>query len=50
MRSHFVHMRDQKANQSAMIARNGHQAFADVAEELMLVVVLWGVFILASLS
>ncbi|MDD4913639.1 MAG: hypothetical protein PHW13_01205 [Methylococcales bacterium] len=50
MTSHSVHMRDQKANQIAMMARTDRQALAGMIEEITVVVVLWGVFILASLS
>jgi hypothetical protein len=50
MINHSVHMRDQKANQMAMIARTDRQTLANMVEEITLVVVLWGVFILASLT
>lgn len=42
-----VHMRDQKANQTAMLHRADRQAILNMIEEITLVVVLWGVFLLA---
>ncbi|MGZ4958310.1 MAG: hypothetical protein ACXV7J_03575 [Methylomonas sp.] len=47
---HSVHMRDQKANQMAMLAKTDRQAVVNMIEEITLVVVLWGVFFLATLS
>jgi hypothetical protein len=43
-----VHMRDQKANQQAMRGKNNRIAAINMAEEITLVVVLWGVFFIAS--
>ncbi|CAD6881629.1 MULTISPECIES: hypothetical protein [Methylomonas] len=43
-----VHMRDQKANQTAMLSRADRQAAINMIEEITLVVVLWGVFLLAT--
>lgn len=43
-----VHMRDQKANQIAMRARRHRQAAISLIEEMTLVVVLWGVFLMAG--
>ncbi|WFP49575.1 hypothetical protein PL263_15925 [Methylomonas sp. EFPC3] len=43
-----VHMRDQKANQLAMHIRADRQAALNMIEEITLVVVLWGVFLLAA--
>jgi len=48
MSHHSVHMRDQKANQMAMLARNHRQVLSDIVEEIALVVMLWGVFLLSS--
>ena len=45
-----VHMRDQKANQIAMIIKADRQATLHLVEELTMIVVLWGVFYLASLQ
>lgn len=43
-----VHMRDQKANQSAMLSRSARQTMINMVEEITLVLVLWGVFLIAS--
>ncbi|QWF72625.1 hypothetical protein KEF85_13545 [Methylomonas paludis] len=45
-----VHMRDQKANQLARISRTNKQAMLNLVEEIILVVVLWGMFFLTILS
>lgn len=45
-----VHMRDQKANQLAMHSREFWQTAINMIEEITLVVVLWGVYLLASAS
>jgi len=45
-----VHMRDQKANQLAMHTREFWQTAINMIEEITLVVVLWGVYLLASTS
>lgn len=45
-----VHMRDQKANQIAMIIKADRQATLHFVEELTMIVVLWGVFYLATLQ
>jgi len=50
MNNNFVHMRDQKANQMAMLAKYDRQALADRVEEITLVVVLWGMFFVASMT
>lgn len=50
MMNHSVHMRDQKANQIAMLAKTDRQALVNMVEEITLVVVLWGVFFLATTS
>jgi hypothetical protein len=47
---HSVHMRDQKANQRALLSKSDRQALVNMVEEITLVVVLWGVFFLATLS
>lgn len=44
------HMRDQKANQVAMSVKLNRQAAINLAEELTMVAVLWGMFFLATLS
>lgn len=43
-----VHMRDQKANQTAMHSRELRQMAINMIEELTLVIVLWGVYLLNS--
>jgi hypothetical protein len=48
MNNHNVHMRDQKANQTAMLNRTTRQTVVNMIEEITLVIVLWGVFLLAS--
>lgn len=45
-----VHMRDQKANQLAMRSRQFRQLAINRLEDLTVVVVLWGVFLLAGAS
>ncbi|MGD0958377.1 MAG: hypothetical protein ABSB19_01075 [Methylomonas sp.] len=45
-----VHMRDQKANQIAMLNRITRRTVISIVEEVTLVVILWSVFILASQS
>ncbi|MDT4332144.1 hypothetical protein ACQE3E_20645 [Methylomonas sp. MED-D] len=45
---HTVHMRDQKANQVAMLNRVARQSAINMLEEITLVIVLWGVFLLAT--
>jgi hypothetical protein len=47
---HSVHMRDQKANQMAMMAKTDREEFVNRVEEITLVVVLWGVFFVSTLS
>lgn len=47
---HSVHMRDQKANQIAMLSKADRQAAINMLEEITLVVVLWGVFFVATLA
>lgn len=49
MLNHSVHMRDQKANQMAMLAKSGQEALINLIEEITLVIVIWGMFFLASL-
>lgn len=48
--NHSVHMRDQKANQMAMLNKSDRQTMINMVEEITLVVVLWGVFFVATLS
>lgn len=43
-----VHMRDQKANQIAMHSREIRQMAINMIEEITLVIVLWGVYLLTS--
>ncbi len=43
-----VHMRDQKANQLAMHSREIRQMAINMIEEITLVIVLWGVYLLTS--
>lgn len=45
-----VHMRDQKANQMAMLAQKNRQALSMLLEEISLIALLWGIFFVASLS
>jgi len=45
-----VHMRDQKANQMAMHSREIRQMAINMIEEITLVIVLWGVYLLTSTS
>ena len=45
-----VHMRDQKANQVAMIIKTNRQAAINLIEEITMVAVLWGLFFLATLN
>ena len=49
MRQH-VHMRDQKANQIAMLVKSNRQAALNLAEEVTMVAVLWGLFFLVTLG
>lgn len=46
MINHSVHMRDQKANQIAMHSREIRQMAINMIEEITLVIVLWGVYLL----
>ncbi|MCQ8104250.1 hypothetical protein NP590_09045 [Methylomonas sp. SURF-2] len=48
MMSQSVHMKDQKANQNAMRSRLYRQFTINRLEDLTVVVVLWGVFLLAG--
>jgi hypothetical protein len=41
-------MRDQKANQTAMHSREYRQMAINMLEEITLVIVLWGVFLLTN--
>ena len=50
MAHHLVHMRDQKSNQLAMRSRQYRQAAINMLEEITLIVVLWGVFLLTGSS
>ena len=50
MIKHSVHMRDQKANQMSMLARTDQQSVVNMLEEITVVIVLWGVFLLATLN
>ncbi|QPK62976.1 hypothetical protein IVG45_19480 [Methylomonas sp. LL1] len=45
-----VHMRDQKANQIAMRSRQYRQTAISMLEEITVLVMLWGVFLLAGTS
>ncbi len=49
MLDHSVHMRDQKANQMAMLAKTDRQTLINMVEEITLVIVLWGMFFLATI-
>ena len=48
MMRQVVHMRDQKANQTAMHSREFWQSAIDLIEEITLIVVLWGIYLLAT--
>ncbi len=50
MMYHSVHMRDQKANQYSMNAKSDRQVLVNMIEEITLVVILWGVFFVATSS
>jgi hypothetical protein len=41
-------MRDQKANQTAMLNRITRQTALNIIEEITVIIVLWGIFLLAS--
>ncbi|MEY4209642.1 MAG: hypothetical protein RLZ92_20 [Pseudomonadota bacterium] len=41
-----VHMRDQKANQIAMIIKANREANLKIAEEITMILVLWGLVFL----
>lgn len=41
-----VHMRDQKANQIAMTIKANRQAALNLAEEISMILVLWGMIFL----
>jgi hypothetical protein len=43
-------MRDQKANQYSMNAKSDRQVLVNMIEEITLVVILWGVFFVATSS
>ncbi len=43
-----VHMRDQKANQFAMRSRQFRQAAINMLEEITVLAVLWGLYLLTS--
>jgi hypothetical protein len=45
-----VHMRDQKHNQIAMLSRTNRQAAINMAEEVIMIAVLWGMFFLVTAS
>lgn len=45
-----VHMKDQKANQIAMRSRQYRQFAINRIEDLTVVVVIWGVFLLTGTS
>lgn len=45
---HSVHMRDQKANQLAMLAKIDRQTLINRLEDIAVVVILWGIFLLAG--
>jgi len=46
----YVHMRDQKANQSAMRSRQFRQMAINRLEELTVVIILWSVYLLTGAS
>ena len=48
--SHYVHMRDQKANQVAILNRKVRQNLIKLAEEFTLLMIIWGLFLLTKLS
>ncbi len=48
MMHHSVHMRDQKANQVAMHSRQYRQTAINMVEEITVLAVLWGVYLLTS--
>lgn len=43
-----VHMRDQKANLNAMYSREFRQMAINMIEEVTLVIVLWGIYLLQT--
>jgi len=47
---HSVHMRDQKANQVAMHTKFNRQTCINLLEEVAVIVVLWGVFFVATMA
>ena len=50
MMQQYVHMRDQKSNQIAMRSRQFRQAAINRLEEVTVLVVLWGLYLLTSAS
>lgn len=48
MLNQTVHMRDQKANQMAMRSRQYRQTAINMLEEITVLIVLWGIFLLTS--
>lgn len=47
--NHYVHMRDQKANQAAMLNRRAKQALINFFEEFTVLLVIWGLYLLTKL-
>lgn len=50
MPGYSVHMKDQKANQLAMRSRQYRQTAITRLEDITVLVVLWGIFLLAGAS
>ena len=45
-----VHMRDQKANQVAMVIKANREAAINLAEEITMILVLWGMIFITIAS
>lgn len=50
MNHQSVHMRDQKAKQMALLSKANKQSLINMLEEITVVVVMWGVYILTTLT
>jgi hypothetical protein len=50
MMQQHIHMRDQKSNQIAMRSRQFRQAAINMLEDVTVLVVLWGLYLLTSAS
>jgi len=48
MKNHYVHMRDQKANQQAMHYRQTRQSAINMLEDATVLAVLWGLMLLTG--